>query len=528
MRSLSFFRYILRKFPSLLLTDALMLVLANLFDAVSIFAVAPLVDVIINPDLQKASPLTQKMVKYVQMVGITPSLEHLLLLFIAFFAVMKLFNILAQYWILRTKYAVLKDFCVGTFKEFFSARWQFFSSNAQGMLLNNLTQQNTVLGEGFHSMAFLIADCIQLLLYVSIPLYLSWRLTAISVAAAAVFALPFFLTGKRSYRLGRINTDTGNKKTSIIQENLSLAKIVLGFGNASTSVRALERCFDAHVDVTIKYQVLSQSLPNLYYPLGLVALSVTLMSARKLGFPLAETAVLLLSLIKTIPVIGVMTAHKIGIDNVAPAHEQLRSLRQRAEELKHETGSTPFPGLRQGVVLENVTFAHPGHGPNLMDINVRIPKGQMIAFVGGSGAGKSTLVDLIMGFHEPLQGRVLCDGIPLRELNIDSYRHRLGYVPQDSALFNLSIRDNLLWAKKDAGEEEIRQACRQAHADEFIGKLPQGYETMIGDRGVRLSGGQVQRLALARAILRKPDILILDEATSSLDTDSERLIQQAI
>ena len=157
-----------------------------------------------------------------------------------------------------------------------------------------------------------------------------------------------------------------------------------------------------------------------------------------------------------------------------------------------------------------------------------IAKGKMVAFVGESGAGKSTLIDVIMGFNEPEKGSITCDGTPLHDFDIGSYRARIGYVPQDSALFNGTIRENLLWAKPDASEADLRRACRQAHAEEFITSLPQGYETVTGDRGVRLSGGQIQRIALARAILRKPDLLILDEATSSLDTRSERLIQEAI
>ena len=152
----------------------------------------------------------------------------------------------------------------------------------------------------------------------------------------------------------------------------------------------------------------------------------------------------------------------------------------------------------------------------------------MFAVVGESGAGKSTLIDVLMGFNQPETGSVTFDGVDLGQYDIVSYRQRIGYVPQDSVLFNTTLRENLRWSHDQATDDEIEAACLRANAHEFIRGFPEGYGTLVGDRGVRLSGGQRQRIALARAILRKPDLLILDEATSSLDTSSERLIQSSL
>jgi ABC-type multidrug transport system fused ATPase/permease subunit len=219
---------------------------------------------------------------------------------------------------------------------------------------------------------------------------------------------------------------------------------------------------------------------------------------------------------------------KNSLDNFLPSYEHVTALRERAKELKQESGVKEFTGFNRELRIEGLTFAYPGHKPVLVNINARVSKGRMVAFVGESGVGKSTIIDTVMGFNQPSAGHILFDDIPLFNFDIFSYRHKIGYVPQESVLFNLSIRDNLIWAREDAGDEDIIEACRQANCDEFIRRLPEGYDTVVGDRGVRLSGGQIQRVALARAILRKPQLLILDEATSSLDTNSERLIQQAI
>ena len=157
-----------------------------------------------------------------------------------------------------------------------------------------------------------------------------------------------------------------------------------------------------------------------------------------------------------------------------------------------------------------------------------VPRGKMVSLVGGSGAGKTTIIDLMLGLHLPDEGQVLLNGESLERYDMKSYRDRVGYVPQEPQLFNTSIRENLLWVAPDATDDDIWRACRLANAEQFIGELDNGLDTVLGDRGIRVSGGQRQRLALARAIIRKPDLLILDEATSALDSESERLIQQSI
>ncbi len=237
---------------------------------------------------------------------------------------------------------------------------------------------------------------------------------------------------------------------------------------------------------------------------------------------------LLFALLQVALSLGNLTSQKNSLENFFPSYEQIERLRKQARKMKQTSGSKKFGGFNQKLLIEDLSFAYPGQDAVLCGINVYIPKGKMVAFVGESGAGKSTFIDMIMGFHQPQKGRIMFDGVDLQEFDIRSYRHKIGYVPQDSVLFNMSIRDNLLWANDSAADIDIVRACRQANAEEFIEQLPQGCDTLVGDRGVRLSGGQIQRIALARAMLRKPQLLILDEATSALDTYSERLIQQAI
>ena len=192
-------------------------------------------------------------------------------------------------------------------------------------------------------------------------------------------------------------------------------------------------------------------------------------------------------------------------------------------------GGKVFPGLRYAIEFENVSLCYSEqNSPALDNLSLVLPKGKVTALVGSSGAGKSSLADLLVGLYPPSQGQIIVDDQDLSQFSLASWRSRLGVVSQDTFVFNRSILENIRYGRADASTEEVKKAAIAAQADEFIADLPDGYHTVVGERGYRLSGGQRQRLALARAILRQPEILILDEATSALDTHSERLVQEAL
>lgn len=208
--------------------------------------------------------------------------------------------------------------------------------------------------------------------------------------------------------------------------------------------------------------------------------------------------------------------------------DRIRELRRMATEDADDEAKAPVEWVKGDVVFEDVHFSYEEGEPVLRGISFHAPAGTTTALVGSSGSGKSTTIGLVMAFHRPTQGRVVVDGRDLSTLRLRDYRAHLGVVMQDNFLFDGTIRDNIAFGRPGASEEEIRAAARIAHCDEFIQRFEHGYDTIVGERGVKLSGGQRQRVAIARAILADPSILILDEATSSLDSESEALIQDGL
>jgi subfamily B ATP-binding cassette protein MsbA len=198
------------------------------------------------------------------------------------------------------------------------------------------------------------------------------------------------------------------------------------------------------------------------------------------------------------------------------------------EDVKQAPGALPLPRVTGEVSFDSVSFAYDSSVEVLKDVSLRVKPGEVVALVGPSGAGKTSLVNLIPRFYDPTQGHIRIDGHDLRDVTIDSLRSQIGYVPQDTVLFAGSVYDNVRYGRLDARREEVVAAARAANAEDFIEALPGGYETEVGERGAKLSGGQRQRIAIARTLLKDPRILILDEATSSLDTESEALVQEAL
>ena len=506
----------------------LLLVVEGAAAATSVLAVVPMADFMLDPSLGKPSRITQVVIGGLAAFGWSPSFWLLGLLFVALNLLKGMLEVTIRYAILRIKYTVARRLIGDAMNTFFKARWEFFSGLDQGRLLNTMHKELNTIGDTLGHLATLLAQVVQLAIYLAVPLWLNAPMTLVALGLAVMLGLPFMHLHRISYRLGKRNTETANVEMGVLSEVLSAARLILGFGRQNQARERYLMAFDRHVHVTLRSQTLATAVSGFFRPLTMLAVVVAMGFALQKQVRISELAAVMWSLLASLPILAALLQGNISISNFLPSYEQLMSLREKATEVEEIEGSRIFTRLERGVELKDLDFTYPGRVQTLTSLNIYIRKGQMTALVGESGSGKSTVTDLVLGLQIPERGQVLINDVPLGDWKQNSFRERIGYVPQDPLLFHASIRDNLLWSFEQAKEDDLWEALRLANAEDFVKELPQGIDTLVGDRGVRLSGGERQRIALARALLRKPELLILDEATSALDSESELLIQQSI
>lgn len=371
--------------------------------------------------------------------------------------------------------------------------------------------------------------------YMSLMFILSWRLTIAALALMLVLSIFMKLGVNRKLSiLGNQFTQTSQTLHQIGYETLNSMKLI----KLLVAENRMIRTFRAANREQHKAQLRSNFFLMLVSPVFTTAsgvivcgilLAVAIIYKEQAGAFLGEMILFLLVLHRMMGPVASINSARLAIIPNLHAVEELQRFERETRAAIAQNGTIPITGFTDSIRFENVCFHYDDEsGPALHNLNLEIPRGQMVAVVGPSGAGKTTLTALLTRLYDPSEGRILVDGQDLRELDISAWRHLISTVSQDISLFNDSVSANIAFGRPDASPEEIRQAATLASAHNFIEELPQGYDSLLGDRGVRLSGGQQQRIAIARAILANPQLLILDEATSHLDTVTEQAIRKAV
>ena len=439
---------------------------------------------------------------------------------------------LSQRIVVKLETRMMKNIRHDLFGKIASLPVGWFTERRKGDVLSSISNdvaevQNTVAGS-FH---VFFREPLLVLGFLAMLLWMSPRLTLVSLVALPVSA--FLITRlTRALRAGSVETQSLlGRIVSHFEEAISGSRIIKAFSARSFVERAFERDNERHRQVILRVRNRQEMASPVSEFLGISIAAIVLFYGGwlnyrgGLGMSWQQFIVYIMFYWKVLEPAKALSRSYASLQKGLVSAERI--FRILDEPAGIPDGNRPFPEFRDEVRFDHVSFSYGGE-PVLRDVSLTLPKGKMVALVGPSGAGKSTLADLLPRFYDVQEGAVRIDGIDIRELRLDELVALMGIVPQETLLFNDTVYNNIAFGREDVGPDDVREAARIAHADPFIEQLPQGYDTPVGDRGVKLSGGQRQRIAIARAVLKNPPILILDEATSSLDTENERLVQDAL
>lgn len=404
----------------------------------------------------------------------------------------------------------------------------YFSSSRTGELISRTTS-DTMMVQRAVSTVFgdLAREPFVLIAAVGYLFYLDWKLAFASLVVFPICIIPVALFGRKVRHSAREGQEKMADVISILQESIAGVRIVKAFGMESYEKDRFDRTNRSVFGRLMKVARAQASVEPVIVTISVVGLSMVLLYTRWVGMDSGEFFAFAAALVLMYQPVKKLSRIHLHIQQSCAAADRIFEVLDTEITVKETENPIALQPPVHSIDFKDVSFSYEDQ-PVLQNISFRVKSGECIAFVGSSGAGKTTLVSLVPRFYDVTEGRIEINACDLREYSLASLRKQIGMVTQDTILFNDTVAANIAYGRQDASKEEIEDAARRAHAHAFIVQLENGYETIIGERGTRLSGGQCQRLSIARAILRNPPIMILDEATSALDTESERQVQAAL
>lgn len=429
---------------------------------------------------------------------------------------------------IREKFS--RDLRIEIYSLLLHSKWALFLKKRKSTLINLLTSELARVIGGINFALQLLSNTIFMIIQLAIALWLSVKMTLFIVLFGLILGYLSRKFVQKSRHLGRRTSQLGEDYMAGITDQLSGIKDIKSNKLEYSYIDWLRSLTSRMNAEQIEYVKLKSSSQLVYKVSAALLVAVFIFISVKAFHAQGEQLLLIILIFSRLwPRFIAIQSNFEQIAATLPACQAVKKLIEdcsKEQEFKQADALSPITETE--IECKGVYFRYKKGSYTLKDINLTILPNQMTAIVGPSGAGKSTLIDLLMGLNSPERGEVLVNGHPLKDELLLSLRQAISYVPQDSFLFNTTVRENLLTVNAQASERELWEALEFAMADQFVGNLPQGLDTVIGDRGMKISGGERQRLVLARAILKKPALLILDEATSALDTNNENKIKESI